>query len=220
MQFELPLAEEKVKRRQVITLHLIVGFTLITTGLFLLLLKVYLGSIPESTAATLLRFDISVGWAVLIGLAGAGLLSTVLTKSQWLLKQNVNRNMRLLEIAIVFVLCLFAAFNELPVPATLYGVILAASLFAIYWEGVSDTTLYIQFNDKGIRLPLTSRKKFIEWWEIERVLLKFGIITIDCHDNRLFQWNIKTVNFDKEDFQRFCTEQIAENKEKRKKYEW
>ena len=220
MHFDLPLAEEKVKQRQVITLHLIVSFALMTTGLFLLLLKSFFSTLPAEKVASLMSFTISKGWGIVILLAGMGLMAVILAKSRWLTDKKVNRTVRAVELMVILSLSAFAVMNELYTPALLYGLIAAAILFAIYWESVSDNTLYIHINDKGIKLPLTSRKKFVEWWEIEQVLLRFGILTIDCHDNRLFQWNIGSVNFDKEELQRFCSEHIAANKEKRKKYAW
>lgn len=220
MHFDLPLAEEKVKQRQVITLHLIVSFALMTTGLFLLLLKSFFSTLPAEKVASLMSFTISKGWGIVILLAGMGLMAVILAKSGWLTDKKVNRTVRAVELMVILSLSAFAVMNELYTPALLYGLIAAAILFAIYWESVSDNTLYIHINDKGIKLPLTSRKKFVEWWEIEQVLLRFGILTIDCHDNRLFQWNIGSVNFDKEELKRFCSEHIAANKEKRKKYAW
>ena len=198
MHFDLPLAEEKVKQRQVITLHLIVSFALMTTGLFLLLLKSFFSTLPAEKVASLMSFTISKGWGIVILLAGMGLMAVILAKSRWLTDKKVNRTVRAVELMVILSLSAFAVMNELYTPALLYGLIAAAILFAIYWESVSDNTLYIHINDKGIKLPLTSRKKFVEWWEIEQVLLRFGILTIDCHDNRLFQWNIGSVNFDKE----------------------
>jgi hypothetical protein len=220
MHFDLPLAEEKVKQRQVITLHLIVSFTLMATGIFLLLLKTFLNTLPLDKVAALMSFTISKAWGISILVTGLLLMTMILTKSKWLLQKKVNRNVRAVELVIILCLASFAAINELLTPAILYGLIGGAILFAIYWEGVSDNTLYIHINEKGIKLPLTSRKKFLEWWEIDQVLLRFGILTIDCHDNRLFQWNIKSLNFDKEDLKRFCTEHIAASKKKRKTYAW
>lgn len=220
MHFDLPLAEEKVKQRQVITLHLIVSFTLMGTGVFSLLLKSFFATLPPEKVAVLMNFTLSKGWGIGILVLGIALIAMILTKSRWLLQKEINKKVRGVELIIMLGLAGFAAINEMYVPALLYGLVAAAIVFAIYWEGVSDNTLYIHINDKGIKLPLTSRKKFLEWWEIDQVLLRFGILTIDCHDNRLFQWNIQTLNFDKEDLKRFCSEHIAESREKRKNYAW
>ena len=220
MSFELPLAEEKVKRQQVITLHLIVTFALIATGILLLLIHVLLNSLSGSQRDALMSFTLPSVWGVVVLIGGLGLLGVLLFKSRWVTEKQNNRVFRIVELGILLCMASFAAINHLMVPAGIYGVIAGAILFAIYWEGVSDNTLYIHVDERGIKLPLTSRKRFLEWWEVENVLLRFGVLTIDCHDNRLFQWNIKTINFDKDQFHRFCVEHISVSREKRKKYVW
>lgn len=220
MGFELPLAEEKVKRQQVITLHLIVTFTLIATGILLLLLQVLLNSLSGDHRAALVTVTLPNALGVVVLLAGLSLLGVLLFKNRWLTEKKNNRIFRIVELAVLLCMASFAAINQLMVPASIYGVVAGAILFAIYWESVSDNTLYILVDERGIKLPLTSRKRFLQWWEVENVLLRFGVLTIDCHDNRLFQWNIKTINFDKDQFHRFCVEHISVSREKRKKYVW
>ncbi|HRO42638.1 MAG TPA: hypothetical protein PL009_07370 [Flavipsychrobacter sp.] len=220
MVFELPLTEEKVKRQQVIALHLIVTFTLVATGAFLLLIQYLLNSLSGSQreAFTMLSFPSACGAVTL--LAGATLLVLLISKSRWIMEKKTNRVLRIIELGILLCFASFAAMNDLVMAAIVYGIVAAAILFAFYWESISDNTLYIHVDERGIKLPLTSRKRFLEWWEVEIVLLRFGVLTIECCDNRLFQWNIKAINFDKESFQRFCHERIANSKEKRTKYAW
>jgi hypothetical protein len=220
MVFELPLAEEKVKRQQVITLHLIVTFILLATGALLLLIQYLLNSLSGDQREAFNRLTLPTAWGSVVLLAGVALLGLLLFKNKWLTDRKPNRILRIVELGVLLCFASFAAMQQLIVPAVIYGIVAAAILFAIYWESVSDNTLYIHLDERGIRLPLTSRKRFLEWWEVENVILRFGVLTIDCHDNRLFQWNIKTISFDKEEFQRFCNEHIAESKEKRKKYVW
>lgn len=220
MAFELPLTEEKVKRQQVIALHLIVTFILIATGAFLLLIQYLLNSLSGSERDAFARITLPVAWGSVVLLAGGLLLGALLFRSKWLMEKKTNSVLRIVELAVMLIFASFAAIQGLAVPAAIYGIVAAAILFAIYWESVADNTLYIRIDERGIKLPLTSRKRFLEWWEVENVLFRFGVLTIDCHDNRLFQWNIKSISFDKESFQRFCNEHIADSREQRKKYVW
>ena len=220
MVYELPLAEEKVKRQQVITLHLIVTFTLIATGAFLLLVQYMLHSLSGDKRQAITQLTLPSGSGIIVLISGILLFILLIFKNAWVTEKKNNRVLRIAELAVLLCFASFAAMNDLMIPAAIYGIVAGAILFAIYWESVSDNTLYIHIDEKGIRLPLTSRKRFLEWWEIENVLLRFGVLTIDCYDNRLFQWNIKTISFSKEDFQRFCSEHIAQSREKRKKYAW
>jgi len=220
MVFELPLTEEKVKRQQVIALHLIVSFTLVTTGVFLILIQYLVNSLSGDERAAFSFLMLPAGVGLLVLLAGIALTVLVISKSVWLTGKKANKYMRIAELVVLLAFAAFALSKGFKIPAVIYGLVSAAILFAFYWESVSDNTLYITIDERGIKLPVTSRKRFLEWWEVEQVLLRFGVLTIDCCDNRLFQWNIHSTGFDKENFQRFCMERIAESKEKRKKYAW
>lgn len=215
----MALAEEKVKRQQVITLHLVVSFTLVITGVFVLLWRYFTTGLPADKAA-LIGFSLP-GWlgsACLMG--GLLLLGFILFRSQTFLNRIPNRNIRAAELLVLLCFASYAAIHGFLLPALIYGVLSGALFFAIYWESVSDNTLYIGVDERGIRLPVTARKRFLAWHEVESVLLRFGILTIDCYDNRLFQWNIKTITFDKDQFQKFCLEHIMTHKEKHKQLEW
>ena len=220
MNFELPLTEEKVKRQQVITLHLIVTFTLLATSVCLLLVRFLINSLSEEQRSQLQGFSLPVSRSILVGMAGLALLGLLLFRNAWLTSPRINRIVRFAELFMVLGMASFAAYYGMMVAALIFGVVSAAVFFAVYWEGIADNTLYISVSERGIRLPVTYRKKFLDWWEVEQVLLRFGVVTIDCCDNRLFQWNIRDINFDKEYFQRFCLEQITASREKRRKYAW
>ncbi len=220
MNFALPLVEEKVKKQHIITLHLIVTFILIATGAFLLMLHYLLKALPADKKATLTTLSVGPGWGIGVILAGIALLIIVISKSKWLLKKNNNRTVRAFELLLLLCFASLAAMHSIFVPAAIYGVAAAATLFAIYWESVSENSLFIHIDNEGVRLPVTSRKRFLNWGEVEQVLLRFGILTIDCSDNRLYQWNIKAEALNQEGFQQFCNEQIAQNKVNKKKNDW
>ena len=220
MNFELPLAQEKVNRQQKIALHLIIGFTLMFTGFFLLLFQSWLQNLPTETAASLMNFTVPKIWGWTFVVSGLSLLFVSITKNKWLLESKTNLMIKIAELFTLLLLAGFALLHEFFTPAVIYGVIAAAIIFSIYWENAGSDTLFIHVDEKGIRLPVTSRKRSVAWWEIEQVLYRYGILTIDCHDNRLFQWNIKTDDFDKDNFKQFCEEQIIAGKEKRKKSDW
>ena len=59
------------------------------------------------------------------------------------------------------------------------------------------------------------RRSSLAWNEIEQVILRFGILTIDCTDNHLYQWNVNTPDFSKEELEAYCTKQVMENKGKK-----
>jgi hypothetical protein len=220
MNFRLPLIEEKVNRQQVIAMHLIVSFVLLVTGAFILSYRSFLNNIPADKRLKLVDFPISMKWGVVIALGGLLLLGMVVFKNHFLDDKKKNVTVRFLELIILLSFITYAIITSAWMPAVIYGIVTGAILFSIYWENATDNTLYIDIDEKGIRLPITSRRKTLAWWEIEQVLLRFSILTIDCQDNRLFQWNIRETELDKEKFEQFCKQQVTTNKEKRQKRVW
>ena len=96
----------------------------------------------------------------------------------------------------------------------------AAVLFSIFWERDGSNSLLIKIDNEGVKLPLTARRRQIDWRDIEQVLLRFGTLTINCHDNRLYQWTIGNTNVNSKDLEQFCSQQIEEGKAKRDKNDW
>ncbi|MBS1775712.1 MAG: hypothetical protein JSS64_05455 [Bacteroidetes bacterium] len=220
MIFELPLVEEKVKRQQVLTLHLVVAFTWIITGIFLGMLHWFVKSVPVDKQIFLHGFTLPffLGYGVLS--LGLLLFAFIILKNKWVTEKVPNRWIRIIEFFLLIFLAVYAALLKIWVPTVIYGVVSLAVLFALYWEGITDNTLYICINERGIKLPVTSRKRFLAWAEVERVLLRFGILTIECCDNRLFQWNISGTDYDKEKLHQFCNTRILESENERSKYAW
>lgn len=211
MIYELALAEEKVKKQQIVALHLIVVFCCIITGVALALLHYAVALLPENYQHLLYAIPARPYGYGIIG-TGLLLLCLLLFRTGWLLQPQVNRIVRIVELLLVLVFVVFTARQQWLVPTLLYGLIAMTVFFALYWETVSDPTQYIRVTAAGIRLPVTSRSRLIAWSETEQVIFRFGILTINCYDNRLFQWQIKSINFQKEDFRQFCEASIAAHK--------
>jgi hypothetical protein len=203
MVFELPLTEQRVKTHQVTALHLLAALASIGAG------------------AVLFRYyDPAALWGVALFIVGLILLLVAVFRNKWLLQKNVNRMVRVFELIIMLSLASFAAIQKWPPPAIMFGVLSAAVLFALLWENQGDGSLKILVDEDGVKLPITSRKRFVAWQDIDQLLLKFGTLTINCSDNRLFQWVIGNTNFDKEQFENFCTAQIEAGRLKRDKNDW
>ncbi|MBA3829406.1 MAG: hypothetical protein H0X33_10760 [Taibaiella sp.] len=200
MIFDLTLAEEKVKPHQVTALHLLVAFIFLGTG------------------ALFWLYPVLKVWGESLLVIGAVLLLIVFLKNKWLLSGKVNTTFRIGELIIIATLIFFAAWKHWRVPTAMFSVLGAALLFALAWER-SSTHLQIHVAKEGIQLPITARKRTIDWWEVEKVILKFGTLTIDCVDKRLYQWNVQMTAFDQKQFDAFCDARIEENITKRRQ-EW
>lgn len=219
MNFELPLTEVKVKKQQIIALHLTICFALIVTGILLLTFQ-YIQHLATFKDAPLILLHPQKWHGYITILAGIILLITVVRKSNWLLQQKNNRLLRILEFIIIASFAIVALLHELNVPAGIYTLLSIAIIYALFYEASSGVPLVIIIHDKGIKLPATSRKRDLQWWEVQKLILRHSVLTIDCYDNRLFQWNIANPTIDVTLLEEFSKKHIAANSEKHKKMDW
>jgi hypothetical protein len=98
--------------------------------------------------------------------------------------------------------------------------LVAAIVFGLFWERASGNKLFIHVDEDGIRLPVTAKRRFIPWTEVEEIIYRFGTLSIECVGNHLYQWNIALADFDNEIFEAFCIAQVEGNRGKRRNDEW
>jgi F0F1-type ATP synthase assembly protein I len=206
MHFRLAIAGERVKSHQTTALHLIAACTFAGMGGLCFLMSNY-GKAGISAL---------VGGTMLV-VAGLVLALTVFLRNRWLLRPRINRAFRTVELALALCTTAFLMWMQLWVPAGLCGLLGGVLVFSLFWEREDKQNLYVDIAPEGIRLP-GFRNRLLAWPEVERVLLRFGVLTIDCHDNHLFQWNVTEADFDKETFETWCAQQIAEGKSRRDQY--
>ena len=137
-----------------------------------------------------------------------------------MVQPNVNRVFRILEALTISYLIYFTADKRAWPPMVMYSVLLAAVLFALFWENAGGNRLFIRIDPDGIRLPLSARKRSLEWREVENILLRYGTLTIDCENNQMFQWTVRSTTFDNEIFEAFCVSKIEEGRTKRETNDW
>jgi uncharacterized protein with PQ loop repeat len=213
MNFEIPLIEEKVKTNQITALHIMCAITYLVVGVFCWLF--YGVAVHYNIPAIFLKWN---GTAMLV--AGKLLFVVIIFRHKWLIQPKVSRVFRVIEMILFLYLLVFTANQKLWVPTVMFGILCAALLFAIFWEGAKKQVLFVTVSADGIQLPATSRRREIKWQEVEQVLLRFGILTINCMDDYLFQWNTATTTFDAKTFEDFCTQQIETAKDKRTNNNW
>lgn len=214
MIFQLSLTEEKVKRHQATALHLIVAFALMVVGAMLCLAYIFFKKAPMNKGEIVAQYMAQLlqgsWWGITAIIMGLALAFIAMFRSKWLQQPRVNKTFRIVELALVVGIGITALLWQFYVPAALFGVLALALCFALWWEGSSNTTtaLQVEVSAEGIKLPVTSRRRFIRWAEVERVLLRHGTITIDCIDNRLFQWTVRPAGFSAADFENFCLARV------------
>jgi hypothetical protein len=202
MTFQLPMADEKIKPHQVTALHLLVALAFVGAGAIFEWLY-----LPARV------------WGICLLISGIILLLLAIFKNKWL-TGSANKIVRIIELIILLCLAAFTAIKQWHVPEVMFGILSLAIIFALYWEGSADKAQYIIVDNDGIKLPLTSRKRFVGWVEIEKVILRFGTLTVDCHNQRFFQWNVQPNDVDEEIFEGFCENQVEVNRSKRRNDDW
>ena len=203
MTFDLQLTEEKIKRHQVTAMHLTCALAFIAAGAIIV---IYNYTIPY--------------WGLAELIAGILLLGITMIKNVWVTGKN-SAIYRVGELAIAATMAIYSATQHWTFPIFIFSVLTAAVAFAMFWERASSNAAQvIHIDDTGIKLPVTSRKRFIGWEEADSVILRYGTLSIECTDNRLYQWNVKGIAFKNEDLEQFSTRKIEEFKSKRIVDEW
>ena len=203
MVFDFPLTEVRVRPHQVTALHLMVALAMCGTG------------------AVLMQFYPPAGnWSFILVIAGAILLMVSMFRNKWIRDAKVNRLLRIAELMILLCLASYLAIEGMLTPAAIMGVLSATVLLALIWEQQKPGTLFVRIDDTGVKMPLASRRRQISWWEIDQALFRHGVLTFNCHDNRLYQWTIGPLEIDKQAFEDFCNKKIEEEKPKRAQNVW
>ncbi|GAA4459772.1 hypothetical protein GCM10023093_01360 [Nemorincola caseinilytica] len=204
MVFDLPIRGDKVKPQQVTALHLFCSLAFIGTGA---IIYVY-------------NFQITY-WGLALLLAGLLMAALTVGRNKWVTSRYVNVAFRVIELLISLSMLTLSLIEQWKFPIGIFSVLSAAIAFSIFWERGAGQQLYIRIDEGGLRMPVTSRRRSIPWQDVERVLLRYGILSIDCTDNKLYQVEVSdTSGIDIEVFEAFCNARIAEGIEKRPKNDW
>ena len=203
MIYDLPLEERKVKPHHVTTLHLVCALAFITTG------------------GIIFRYNyiITMWGAALMGI-GVVLLILTMFRNKWLTSRNINTAIRIIELAVALTVAIYSLIQYWKFPAMIFGVLSASLIFGLYWERASGNALSVIVDENGVRVPVSGRQRFLKWTEIEQIVLRFGALTINCVDNRLFQWSLGNGNIDPDTFETYCNTQIEVNRSKRSSDDW
>jgi hypothetical protein len=159
-------------------------------------------------------------WSFALVIAGASLLLVSMFRNKWIRNTKVNRMLRIAELMALLCLASYLAIEGMMTPAAIMGVLSATVLLALVWEQQKPGTLFVRFDESGVKMPLASRRRQLSWWEIDQALFRHGVLTINCYDNKLYQWTIGHVEINKQAFEDFCNKRIEEEKPKRAKNVW
>jgi hypothetical protein len=202
MEFNIPLQEEKIKPHQVTTLHMVCAMAFLGTGS---IIAIYNYTIP--------------GWGLALLLEGILLAGMTMFRNRTILDPKNNLTVRIIEFITAVVVVSYSFFQHWKVPEIIFGVLTASLAFAIFWERSKGEILYVNVSDDGISLPVTSRKRFVEWKEVENVVLRYGTLSVNCVDDRLFQWTTLPHSYKPLEIEQFSEEQVEKHKQE-KEEDW
>ncbi len=218
MVFNIPLAEEKVKPHQVTALHLVMGFALLGASAFALLLNNLTIKGPDGQPIDLgsPTFDLIDGTASLVMIMSIIIIISALFRNKWLRSEQVNKTFRILELGATIIAAMYLLTIDANVPAAVFLLLAGTVVFSLVWEGGRIKKLSVEITEQGIKPPMNLKRRNINWAEVDKVLLRHGNLTINCADNRMYQWTTSKHDTDTEIFEAFCDAQIAAAKKLRK----
>lgn len=203
MTFELLLTGEKVKPHQIIALHLMSAITIAGAG-----------------AVLYKKYPPGLAWGIGLIVGGLILMGISVFRSRWMTKGNNNTVFRIIELLTALSLAVLSVAKHWTPAIIMFSILSAALLFALILEKSQKNKLFVRVSEEGIQLPATARRRFLTWYDTEQVLLRYGTITIDCRENKLYQWTIADLQFDHREFEDFCRRQIEAGKTKGPKNDW
>lgn len=222
MHFIIPILTRTRDKTSLNTaLHLIVVFTLLITGVFLLLYKSVWESLPpgESAQLTTLPFSGWQGWMIMA--LGLMLLFFVLRNNKATLRPEVNNLLRMAELTIMAGFAVFCYTHQMTMPGVVFTLVSLLIGYSFFQDKAGNDQPEVVIDTNGIDLPGRGLRKKLEWREVNGVMLRHGVLTIDCVDNRLFQWNtVKTNEHNLAGFEEFCSTQVEQSKPLRSNNDW
>lgn len=184
--FSLFILQNKLKRNQVTALHLMVGFLLIVMGWVTWLVPVSIKSIRYAFLDTISLVYIAFGGFLLF-------VSVFLNKK--IIQGKSNLLIRLLEVIALLPVLIYSLVQHWYLPAAYSTAAFIGVAFAYLWEKSAGKKAQVTIDETGVHLPYFNGKT-IRWPEVERFIIKYGILTVDCRDNHLYQYEIQAITPD------------------------
>lgn len=182
--FKVKVFHNKIKNNQVTALHLMVAFLFMVLGLFTVI-------VPDTIKTLQFLYLENIGW--LYFCFGILLLIISIFYNKKIIQTKKSRILRIIEIIALGIIIIYALFHKWYLPASYCFAALIGVGFSYLWEKQALKELNIQFSEKGVVIPKIWTNKKINWQDIKNIILKHNVITIDCKDNKLIQYNINSL---------------------------
>ncbi len=208
------LTAGKLPAKQTLALHLLVSFVLFTAAIFCLVLYWFTHISPG------FRNSIPV-LGIFGGLCTIGAILIYYLAVRAVRRQSQAGLVHGLELLLLGGGALIFHLSEWEIPAVLFGILAILVALAFLYELRAPVHPQVAVSNRGIVRTAGLQRKGLDWAEIKQVLLRRGVLTIDCLDNRLFQYTVDgNSNNNTADFEDFCTSRIEEAIPRREKGDW
>lgn len=186
--YQITISQNRLKRNQVTALHLMIGF-------LLLLMGVVTWIVPSSVKTESFAFLDVAG----IAYASFGLCLIVVSvffNRRLVQKPSGNQLLRVIEALVLLSILVYTLIQKWYLPFGYSAAALLVIVFAYLWEKDAQSDKVVAVSEKGIYIPGFFKSLNLPWQDISRVILKHAILTIDCHDNHLYQFPVTDVKAD------------------------
>lgn len=192
--------------RRMTTLHVMLALVLCGIGAGSLVLY-WFTIVSPNFSKPYTPFVVLGVFSMLVGLA---IIAAAIFYKSWLRAGKRSIGLRLIEIVVVAGASLTFAFAGQGRPAILFAVIAAAILVAAIWEMRKPAAPLAVIDEKGIRLPRGGVVRLLPWSEVDKVLVRHGILSIELSGNRLLQRNLQPGSrAEAAAIEAYCSEQAA-----------
>lgn len=199
--YQIILEGKQIKKNQVTGMHMMAGLLLIVMGFLTWL-------VPNGVKQEQFAFLNYVG----LGYLSFGILIIIICIffNKKVIQTRGNDVLRVLEFISLGAILIYALVQQWYMPAGYSAAALIGITLALYWEKAGKLTRKATFDDEGIQIPRFGRNSELAWQDISRVILKHNILTIDCNNNKLFQFSVDKENktIDNQAFEEYCAIQI------------
>ncbi len=131
-------------------------------------------------------------WGQGLAIMGMMLLILMLIRNRWIRRSRVNGILRLAESGVMGCFAVFAGFQGWwPAMLTL-GVMTLVLVFAYRQEQPGHKpSRHILISESGVRIPGKWGGRLLEWPEIENLIYRHGVFTLNLRDGRLHQFEVQ-----------------------------
>ncbi len=220
MHYQIPIKTEGPKRNHVTAFHIFSGILFIVIGAVAFLSPLVMGVATANREKPEISFHFInwIGFAyVLLGFA-ITLITIVWNKK--VLQPKGNMLLRITEITGLALIIIYSIIQQWWLPAAYSGAGLVGLIFGLYFEYGSVAQKYLVLDDSGIIIQKPGMNRKILWQDIKNIIYKNNIFTIDCRNNKLYQFFVnETAPAEKNPVILFAMNQIKE-KEHLYKPDW